>query len=117
MTAWAAKLAVLLVFAVGFVCGGAAVNFYRLRIERRIAASPEPVIELVVAGLDRELKLTAEQTEQVRQIMQQSRQEFLAAQLAVVRAERDAYVAAHRLLQAIGGLDPDALGFESDYDD
>ena len=44
-------------------------------------------------------------------------QEFLAAQLAVVRAERDAYVAAHRLLQAIGGLDPDALGFESDYDD
>jgi outer membrane protein len=40
-------------------------------------------------------------------------QEFLAAQLAVVRAERDAYVAAHQLLQAMGGLDAETLGLES----
>lgn len=42
-----------------------------------------------------------------------AQQEFLNAQLAVVRAERDAYVAAHQLLLAMGRLDAGTLGVEA----
>lgn len=38
-----------------------------------------------------------------------AQQEWLEAQLAVARAQRDAYVAAHLLLQAVGALDAEAL--------
>lgn len=41
-----------------------------------------------------------------------ARQELLEAQLAVVRAERDSYVAAHALLAAIGRLDAKTLGLD-----
>lgn len=37
-------------------------------------------------------------------------QQLFEARLALVQAERDAYVAAHRLLRAAGGLKPDVLG-------
>jgi outer membrane protein len=42
-----------------------------------------------------------------------AQQELLDSQLAVVRAERDAYVAAHGLLLAIGKLDARALGINA----
>ncbi len=37
-------------------------------------------------------------------------QQLFEARLSLVQAERDAYVAAHRLLRATGGLKPDVLG-------
>jgi outer membrane protein len=42
-----------------------------------------------------------------------AQQELLDSQLAVVRAERDAYVAAHALLLAIGKLDARSLGINA----
>lgn len=42
-----------------------------------------------------------------------AQQELLDSQLAVVRAERDAYVAAHALLLAIGKLDAGSLGINA----
>lgn len=43
-------------------------------------------------------------------------QELFDAQLALISAERDAYVAAHVLLRLTGELTPDRLGAPSDYD-
>ena len=79
MSGWSARIAVLAVFAVGFVSGGAAVHLYRLQAERRIMNSPEPVITLVIAALDRDLRLTEQQKGEVRAILLESRQEILTA--------------------------------------
>lgn len=79
MSRWTARLGIAAVFLVGAVCGGAAVNFVRARAERRIVNSPEPVVAMVLATLDRDVGLSADQREKVRAILLDTRREMIAA--------------------------------------
>lgn len=78
--------------------------------QRVIAASKEQVraTQLALDGAEQELQVGLRTTLDVLD----AQQELLEAQLAVVRAERDAYVAGHQLLQAVGGLDARALSLD-----
>lgn len=75
---------------------------------RVIEASKEGVRanQLALEGVEQEQQVGLRTTLDVLN----AQQELLNAQLAVVRAERDSYVAAHALLQAIGKLDARSLG-------
>ncbi|MBI2836916.1 MAG: hypothetical protein HYX75_01260 [Acidobacteria bacterium] len=77
MTTWRARLAVLAVFVAGFLCGGAAANLYRLRIENEIVHSPDVMIQVVLYKMGRELELTDSQKEEVRQALLDARTEIL----------------------------------------
>lgn len=79
MSGWRATLAVLLVFVTGAVSGGAAVYLVRIRAEQKIVSSPEPVIQLVIAALDRDLGLSNEQKLEIRGVLLQGRGEILTA--------------------------------------
>jgi hypothetical protein len=79
VSGFSAKLAVLAVFAVGCFCGGATVSLYRLHVERQILASREPGIQLIILALDRDLRLSEAQRNQIHQILVESRQEILTA--------------------------------------
>jgi outer membrane protein len=73
-----------------------------------IAASREQsrAAALALEGAEEELKVGLRTTLDVLN----TQQDALNAQLAIANAERDAYVAAHALLAAIGGLEPQSLG-------
>ncbi len=68
----------------------------------------ERAAALALEGAQEELKVGLRTTLDVLD----AQQELLNAQLAVVRAERDNYVAAHQLLQLIGRLDAETLGLD-----
>ena len=76
--------------------------------QRVITASREQerAARLALEGTEQELQVGLRTTLDVLD----AQQEVLNAQLAVTRAERDAYVAAHALLQAMGKLEPQTLG-------
>ena len=76
--------------------------------QRVIVASREQerAAALALEGAEQELQVGLRTTLDVLD----AQQELFNAQLAVVRAERDAYVAAHALLQATGKLEPRAVG-------
>ncbi|MEO6326245.1 MAG: hypothetical protein ABIT01_02470 [Thermoanaerobaculia bacterium] len=78
MTRWGARLAVLFVFLAGGLCGAASLQLYRLRIENRIFHAPDPMAQLVVYKLDRELSLTEAQKVAVRDAVHSSRDEMLS---------------------------------------
>ena len=80
MTRWGARLSVLLVFVVGAICGAVSLQLYRLRIESRIFHAPDPMAQLIVYKLDRELKLTEAQKLEVREAVHGSRDEILSLQ-------------------------------------
>ncbi|MFZ4602120.1 MAG: TolC family outer membrane protein [Caulobacterales bacterium] len=76
--------------------------------ERVVAASREQqrAAALALEGTEQELQVGLRTTLDVLN----AQQEVLNAQLSVARAERDAYVAAHALQQAMGKLEPQTLG-------
>jgi len=78
MKGWRAYAAVVAVFLVGTVAGAAAMHLYRVRIERSIASSPEPVAQAAVMLLDRELSLSDDQEARVRDEIIRSRRQFIA---------------------------------------
>ncbi len=73
-----------------------------------IEASTKQVVaaQAALEGVEAELQVGQRTTLDVLD----AEQELLNARLALVRANRDSYVAAHALLAATGGLTPDALG-------
>ncbi|MBI3951485.1 MAG: hypothetical protein HY314_13625 [Acidobacteria bacterium] len=76
---WQATLMVISVFVLGFVAGGLSVNYYHSRAEGKIAApSPHQHAnpEQVIQKLTKELNLTAEQSQVIRQILAETRQEY-----------------------------------------
>ena len=77
-------------------------------VQRVIAASREQVraADLALDGVIQEQQVGLRTTLDVLD----AQQEAAEAQLALVRAERDAYVAAHLVLQAVGQLQPQDLG-------
>lgn len=79
MTGWRAYLTVVGIFLAGAVAGAAAMHLYRVRIERSIATSPEPVAQAAVMLLDRELSLSGSQEERIRQELVDARRRFIAA--------------------------------------
>jgi outer membrane protein len=73
----------------------------------------ERAAKLALDGAEQELQVGLRTTLDVLN----AQQELFDAQLNVARAERDAYVAHHRLLQSIGALTPQSVGVnESLYD-
>lgn len=80
-SSWRARLTVLGVFALGVALGALAMDFYQRGVWGRGPAGPPPrgesARERHLQYLVRELKLTPEQTEQVRRILDETRQEFL----------------------------------------
>ena len=77
MNGWRAYAVVVAVFLVGAVAGAAGMHLVRVRIERSIASSPEPVAQATVVLLDRELSLTAEQESQIREEIIAARRRFM----------------------------------------
>ncbi len=77
MNGWRAYAVVVAVFLVGAVAGAAGMHLVRVRIERSIASSPEPVAQATVMLLDRELSLTAEQESQIREEIIAARRQFM----------------------------------------
>ena len=77
MNGWRAYAVVVAVFLVGAVAGAAGMHLVRVRIERSIASSPEPVAQATVMLLDRELSLTAEQESQIREEIIAARRRFM----------------------------------------
>lgn len=78
MNGWRAYAVVVAVFLVGAVAGAAGMHLVRVRIERSIASSPEPVAQATVMLLDRELSLSAEQEAVVREEIIAARRQFMA---------------------------------------
>jgi outer membrane protein len=76
--------------------------------QRVVSASREQerATRLALEGAEQELQVGLRTTLDVLN----AQQEVLNAQLSVTRAERDAYVAAHALLQAMGKLEADLVG-------
>ncbi len=73
----------------------------------------ERAAKLALEGAEQELQVGLRTTLDVLN----AQQELFDAQLTVARAERDAYVAHHRLLQSIGALTPQSVGVkDSLYD-
>lgn len=77
MSGWRAYVAVVAVFLFGAVAGAAGMHLVRVRVERQIAASPEPVVQATVLLLDRELSLTAQQETQIRDEIIGARRRFI----------------------------------------
>ena len=75
---WQIRLAVLLIFAIGFVAGALTMNVYRARRASTAAESHRSRFE----GVMEQLNLTAEQRDQVKAIFEEAR-----AQLAEMRKE------------------------------
>jgi len=80
-SSWRARLTVLGVFALGVALGALAMDFYQRSAWGRGPLGPPPrgesARERHLQYLVKELKLTPEQTEQVRRILDETRQEFL----------------------------------------
>jgi len=78
---WRARVTVLGVFALGVALGALAMDFYQRGAWGRGPEGPprrgESARERYLQRLVKELKLTPEQTEQVRRILDETRQEFL----------------------------------------
>ncbi|GBC77072.1 hypothetical protein HRbin08_00541 [bacterium HR08] len=77
---WRARLTVLGVFALGVALGALAMEFYQQGVRGRSPTGPprgESARERHLQYLIKELGLTPEQTEQVRRILDETRQEFL----------------------------------------
>ncbi|GBC81311.1 hypothetical protein HRbin10_00419 [bacterium HR10] len=78
---WRARLTVLGVFALGVALGALAMEFYQQSVRGRSSAGPPPrgesARERHLQYLVKELGLTQEQTERVRRILDETRQEFL----------------------------------------
>ena len=77
MKGWRAYAVVIAVFLVGAVAGAAGMHLVRVRVERSIASSPEPVAQATVMLLDRELSLTSEQETQIREEIIAARRQFM----------------------------------------
>ena len=77
MNGWRAYAMVVAVFLVGAVAGAAGMHLVRVRVERSIASSPEPVAQATVMLLDRELALTDEQETQIREEIVSARRQFM----------------------------------------
>lgn len=77
MNGWRAYAVVIAVFLVGAVAGAAGMHLVRVRVERSIASSPEPVAQATVMLLDRELSLTSEQETQIREEIIAARRQFM----------------------------------------
>jgi hypothetical protein len=80
VSTWKARLAVLAVFVLGTLCGGAAVRIYTIRVQREILHSPNPLAMAMVLQLTRELDLSSEQQEQIRTVIGEIREETLQDQ-------------------------------------
>ncbi len=80
-SSWRARLTVLGVFALGVALGALAMDLYQQSVQRRapLGAPPrgESARERHLRYLVRELNLDEKQTEQVRQILEETRREFL----------------------------------------
>ena len=79
MKALVTKLSIIAVFVLGAICGASAIYIYRLRVERQIIDSPEPVINLTIIGMDRDLDLSDEQKDRVREILRGARTQMLTS--------------------------------------
>jgi Spy/CpxP family protein refolding chaperone len=77
---WQIRFAVLIIFVIGFVAGGLAVNFYRAR---PFSPSPTTMYSRLDRIIDR-LNLTPDQDSQVRAIFDDAR-----AQLTEIRKESE----------------------------
>ena len=77
MNGWRAYAVVVAVFLVGAVAGAAGMHLVRVRIERSIASSPEPVAQATVMLLDRELSLSSDQESQIREEIIAARRQFM----------------------------------------
>ena len=78
---WRARLTVLGVFALGVALGALVMDLYQQSVRGRSSWEPpsrrESAREWHLRYLTKELGLTPEQTEQVRRILDETRQEFL----------------------------------------
>ncbi len=78
---WRARLTVLGLFALGVALGALAMDLYQQSVRGRGPIEPpsrrESARERHLQYLVKELRLTPEQTEQVRRILDETRQEFL----------------------------------------
>jgi Spy/CpxP family protein refolding chaperone len=79
---WQIRLAVLLVFAIGFVAGALTMNVYRARHAATSTATPSESHRSRFEGVMEQLNLTPEQREQVKAIFDDAR-----TQLAALRRE------------------------------
>ena len=77
MSAWRARLGVLLIFLIGFTCGVASLHLYRLRVENRLFKSPDVFAQLLIYKLDQDLDLTEQQKTQIRTTILNARSEIL----------------------------------------
>lgn len=77
MNGWRAYAMVVAVFLMGAVAGAAGMHLVRVRVERSIASSPEPVAQATVMLLDRELSLTDDQETQIREEIVSARRQFM----------------------------------------
>lgn len=91
MTTWRARIAVIAVFVAGFVSGAAVLNLYRLRVENQIAHSQDVMIQVALYRMERDLDLTPEQKEQVRQALLGARAEVLGKTREFIPAFRDIF--------------------------
>lgn len=78
MIGWRAYVTVIAVFLTGAVAGAAGMHLVRVRIERSIASSPEPVAQATVMLLDRELSLSEDQEAAIRTEIVGARRQFIA---------------------------------------
>ncbi|HBB56232.1 MAG TPA: hypothetical protein DCZ49_08625 [Hyphomonadaceae bacterium] len=76
--------------------------------QRQIASAQEQAKanEIAFDGVEQELRVGLRTTLDVLD----AEQELLNSRLLLITAQRDSYLAAHRLLQAMGALTPDTLG-------
>jgi Spy/CpxP family protein refolding chaperone len=75
MTTWRARLGVIAVFVVGFLCGGVTVSLVRARAIMQSLNQPDAWTERSVHRLGRQLDLTREQRREVRRILTDARAE------------------------------------------
>jgi len=75
MSTWRARLGVVVIFVVGFLCGGVTVSLVAARAQNK----PDAWIERVTRHLGRRLDLTREQREQVRAALLDARRDSRAS--------------------------------------
>lgn len=84
MTGRQAKLAVLGVFLAGVVTGAAGARLVQLRTEAAILKSPDPLQQIVLYKMTRDLDLTPEQRSQVHEALRAARRDVMEASRDVV---------------------------------
>ncbi len=101
MTTWRARLAVIGIFLAGFVCGASLIYLQQLRLESQFFHAKEPIAQVVVYKLTRELGLRKDQQEVVRSTILDARTRMMTVRKDILPLLTEIFNQSEKRIRAV----------------